>query len=153
MFERREDDIYTGFGELERFFNRAFADLFGGREHTLLAPAEGALEQAERKPFTDIQETEKEVIVTSELPGMEKDEIEIDVSEDEVEISAEKKYEEEKEVEEYVHRERSYRRFKSAFSLPAAVDPKRAKATYKNGVLEVTLPKTNPGKKKKVRVE
>ena len=156
---RKGDEIYNEFEELEALFNRILGNVMGGRRDLLLAPAETALEPAkmkrelQRAPFTDIQETEKEVIVTSELPGVEKDGIEIDVSEDRIEISAERKHEEEKEEEGYVHRERSYGSFKSAFSLPAAVDPGKAKATYKNGVLEVALPKTKPSKKAKIEVE
>jgi len=159
MFEKKGEDVYIGFGELERLFERMVGDLFGGRGHPLLGPAGGELEPTrwkrdlERRPFTDIQETEKEVIITSELPGMERDEIEIEVSGDRVEITADRKYEEEKEEEGYVRRERDYRSFRSSFELPAEVDAGKAKATYKNGVLEIALPKTKAGKKTRVKVE
>jgi HSP20 family protein len=104
-----------------------------------------------REPFTDLQETEKEVIITMEVPGVEKQDIKIDITEDRIEISAERKDESKEEGEGYLRRERRYGRFYKALTLPAAVDHSKVKATYKNGVLEILLPKIE--KKTKVRVE
>ncbi|NOZ58736.1 MAG: Hsp20/alpha crystallin family protein [Euryarchaeota archaeon] len=106
-----------------------------------------------RSPFCDVQETEKEVIVTAELPGVSKEDIKINATEREVEISAEVRREEEEKKEGYLRRERQFSRFYRCLSLPAEVDPSRAKATYKNGVLELRLPKVKAEKKTSIRVE
>ncbi|MFQ5815498.1 MAG: Hsp20/alpha crystallin family protein [Candidatus Hydrothermarchaeaceae archaeon] len=113
-----------------------------------LAPSEGALEPY-REPYSDIIEGDKEVVITMELPGAEKGDIEITTSDDSVEISAERRSETEKEIEEtgYLLKERSYSRFYRRIPLTVSVDSSRAKASYKNGVLEILIPKTSEPKR------
>ncbi len=106
-----------------------------------------------RKPFIDVIETEKEVIATADMPGLEKENIKINLTEDRLEISAETEHEEKKEEKGYVYRERSSGSFYRAISLPSPVDPDNSKATYKNGVLEIEMPKTEIKKKKPLKVE
>lgn len=94
-------------------------------------------------------ETGSEVVVIVELPGVGKGNIKIDINGGGIEISVEKGAE--KKVEKpglfrYESRYRSYRRY---FSLPQGIDPKAAKATYRNGVLEVRMPKTKKAKEPK----
>ena len=119
-----------------------------------IEPFEGAeIYEPFREPFTDVVETDKEVIVTAEIPGVEKSDIKINATEDRIEISAETKREAKEEKKGYMRRERSYEKFYRALTLPATVDAGKAKASYKNGVLEVALPKTEVTKKTTVKVE
>lgn len=84
----------------------------------------------EREPLTDVIEGAKEVAITMELPGVEKKDINVHMTDDELEIS--------------VDNER--RKYHKRVKLPAKVDPKTTKATYNNGILDVTVQKRTPGK-------
>lgn len=113
-----------------------------------------------REPMVDVFETDDEVIVTAELPGLDKDDIRLYVTGSRLEISAEKTREvtkpEKKEREgegSYVYRERSVSRFYRSITLPATVDPDKAKSSYKNGILEVRMPKTEVTKKTPLKIE
>lgn len=135
-------DPFEEMRRLEERMHRLFRE-FWGDSGRLLGRGEHALAPYERyrEPYADVQETDKEVIVTAEIPGVEKGDINLKVTDDGIEISAEKSS------------ERSYSRFYKALSLPAKVLAEKAKATYKNGVLEVKLPKAKPEKKIRIKVE
>ena len=108
-----------------------------------LAP--GALKDV-MKPLADVLETDEEVIVTMDLPGMEKGEIEITVADDVLEVKAEKK-------EDYYRKERSFTKCERSLKLPAAVKTDESKASLKDGVLEIRLPKVEVTARKKVKIE
>ena len=93
-------------------------------------------------PSTDITETDKSVDVSVELPGMTEKDIDISLSSDAMTIRGEKKVEHEEERKGVYMSERSYGSFYRTVPLPAGVDADKADATFKNGVLTVTLPKT-----------
>lgn len=92
-------------------------------------------------PYVDVIDREKDIIITADLPGVDKNDIRINVRENTLEISAEKKIARENEDEGYIRRERSHTRFYRAIRLPTQVDESRAGASFNNGVLEITLPK------------
>jgi HSP20 family protein len=139
-------DPFEELRNLERRMNRLFEELVGEYRPALLAPEV-------RQPFADIIDTGKEIKVTVELPGVDKENIQINATENMLEIKAEVKQEEEEKRGDYLRKERSYRMFQRSFSLPAEVDPSKARATYKNGVLEITLPKVKEEKKTNIKVE
>ncbi len=116
-------------------------------------PGEKTGEIEVKTPDVDIMETESELIVTSDIPGVSKDDIQIKVSEDSLEISSEVKREEKEEDKGYIRRERVYRKFYRKLSLPTPVDAEQAKASYKNGVLEIKLPKKEEKKSFKVEIQ
>ena len=94
-------------------------------------------------PSTDVTETDKSVNVSVELPGMTEKDIDISVSDNAITIRGEKKVEHEEERKGIYMSERHYGSFYRTVPLPAGVDPDKAEATFKNGVLTVTLPKTD----------
>ncbi len=94
-----------------------------------------------RKPLTDIKETNDTIIVTLEIPGIEKDDIEIETTDDELYIRAEKPAAPESEEESLYKSERSYGLFRRTIKLPCGVKREEAKASLHNGLLTVTLPK------------
>jgi HSP20 family protein len=98
-------------------------------------------------------ESDKEIITTAEMPGLEKQDIKINVTEDMLEISAETKQEEKKEEKGYIYRERRSGSYYRAISLPSTVDSDNSKATYENGVLEIKMPKTEVKKKTPLMIE
>ncbi len=92
----------------------------------------------------DVSETKDEVIVRADLPGFEKSEIKVKATEWDVTIEAEKKEETVEEGEKYYRKERRYGKVRRTVSLPAEVEPDKAKAKFENGVLEIRLPKKEP---------
>lgn len=112
-------------------------------------------EGMEPTPSVDIFEEGDDVVVKTELPGMEKDDVDVNLTENAITISGEKKKEEKVEKKDYYHFERSYGSFSRTFTLPAEVQTDKAKASFKKGVLEVRIPKTEEAKKKvkKVTIE
>jgi|SRR5512134_3196905 HSP20 family protein len=101
----------------------------------------------------DVSEDDKAFSVKADIPGVKKEDIQVDVDEDHVSVRAEaRKEKEEKKGEKVVYSERSYGMVSRSFSLPAAVDAKGAKAEYKDGVLSLTLPKKSNGSAKRVAI-
>ena len=105
-----------------------------------------------REPLTDIQETEKEIIARVDLPGIEKKDIDLKITENMLGIKAEKKQEAVEKKKGFFRQERSYAGYQRAFSLPARVIPEKSNAEFKNGVLKITMPKEKKKlKEKKVK--
>jgi HSP20 family protein len=101
----------------------------------------------------DVKEDEKSFSVKADIPGVKKDDINVDIDDDQVSIRAEAKQEkEEKKGEKVVYSERAYGMVSRSFSLPVAVDAAGAKAEYKDGVLSLTLPKKGNGSAKRLAI-
>ena len=148
-------DTWDDFRRFEEIMNRMFEE-FSGRPRRKLLPSgeRGDITQAEyREPYIDLMESDKEIIATAEMPGLEKQDIKINVTDDRLEISAETKQEEKKEEKGYVYRERRTGSYYRSVSLPSPVDPDSSKASYKNGVLEIRMPKTEIKKKKPLKID
>ena len=96
---------------------------------------------AVRKAFVDVEQTDEDVIITAELPGMKKEDVELNVTSDSVEIKAQIKEETKEEKEGFKAYSKRYAGFYQNVPLPASVKAEDAQATFKNGVLEVVLPK------------
>lgn len=136
------------FEEIERRFEDFFR-----RPFSLMGlpwwPGVGMPAAREVVPPVDIYEEQGDVVVKAELPGMKKEEIAIDLTEDGVSISGEKKKEEKVERKGYCRVERSYGSFARSYVLPAPVQTDKAKARFRDGVLEIRIPKTEEAKKKR----
>ncbi len=105
-------------------------------------------------PQLDMVETETEVKVSAELPGLDENDVEVSLSQGLLMISGEKREEREEKGENYYHTERSYGSFRRSVALPCEIKEDEVEATFKNGVLTVTLPKTTTGQPcKKVTVK
>jgi len=135
---------------IDEAFNRRFSGHPGFKFPELRLPWSDEL-----SPHVDIYEDEKEVIVKAELPGMKKADIDINISDDMITISGEKKAEEKVEKKNYFRMERSYGSFTRKLHLPAATISDKAKATFTEGVLEIRIPKTAEAQAKvrKIRVD
>lgn len=104
-------------------------------------------------PAVDVLEDKDNLVVRAELPGMQKDEIEISLHQGNLIISGERKSETRGAEAEASRAERYFGRFQRAFELPKPVDANRVTATYKDGILTVTLPKTEESKPKQITVK
>ena len=100
----------------------------------------------------DIVEQEDQLVLKAEIPGVDKDAIDIRVENGTFTLRGEKKQEKEVDSESAYRVERFYGAFSRSFVLPTTIDADRIKATYKDGVLEVTLPKAAEAKPRKIKV-
>jgi len=100
-----------------------------------------------RTPDVDIIDLGTEIHLVADLPGVKKEDIDINLTPDTIEISAESKAEIAREQQPYARRERGYMAYKRRVYLPAPVIPEKAKARFNNGVLEVTMPRKEPVEK------
>jgi HSP20 family protein len=126
---------FRSFASLRNNIDRWFDDLFEGRG-MMLGPMPG-----EWRPAVDINETDKEIVISASIPGVKKDELSVEVSEDMLTISGERHQESEHKTANTLRREQSYGSFYRAFKLPSNVKADQIQASYNNGILEVHLPK------------
>jgi HSP20 family protein len=103
-------------------------------------------------PAIDVFEKEDQFVVKAELPGMNEEDLDVSVAGDTLTIKGEKKMESEVKEKDYYRCERSYGSFMRSIPLPSSVDASKIKASYEEGVLQVTLPKAAEVKPKKVSV-
>jgi len=138
---------WTAVPTLQNRVNRLFDDMFPeireGVDTGLM----------EWRPMVDTYEKDDAIIVNAELPGVKKDDISIDVKNNILTISGERKDEEEVNEDNYFRKERFYGKFQRSFTLPENVDPDKVDAAYKDGVLEVKIPKTDEGSTKKIEIK
>ena len=141
---KREEE--NPFSELQQEMNRLFENFFKGFD---VAPFEGINDGfGKYNPSIDVKESEKEITVTAELPGMEEKDFELLMSDDSLTIKGEKREEKEEKGKDYYRMERRYGSFNRVIALPEGIDTKNVDAKFKNGVLKVTLPKTEEAAKK-----
>jgi len=104
-------------------------------------------------PAVDIYDSKDNIMVKADIPGMKKEEIDVSVQDDTLVIKGEKKQEKEVKEKDFVRTERFYGTFNRSIRLPAEVDSTKVSATYKNGVLEIILPKKEEAKQKQLKIE
>ena len=139
-------DVMTLQDRMNRLFDQALS-------RTRTDDEEG-LTTSTWSPAVDIFETPDSIVMKAELPGVRRENIDIQVRENTLTLKGERKFErEEVKDENYLRMERSYGTFQRAFSLPAVIQQDKIKAVFKDGVLEVTLPKAEEVKPKQVKVE
>lgn len=126
-----------------------FDSLFGG----FFRPMRRFEAPVSYAPPLDITERENEYVIHAEMPGVDKDAIDISLADGVLTITAESRREhEEKEGDRVIRQERRYGKFSRSVQLGTQVDEKNVKATYKDGVLELVLPKAEEVKPKKITV-
>ena len=115
-------------------------------------PTSGAPERV-WAPAADMYETKNEVVVTAELPGLTEKDVHVSITGDLLTIQGERRGEGEVEDASHYRRERWFGKFVRTFSLPVPVETSQIKATYRDGVLTVKLPKSEEIKSKEIKVE
>ena len=103
-------------------------------------------------PSVDIFETEGEIVVKAELPGMDRKDIQLNLENNVLSLRGERKFTKETKDENYHRIERSYGVFSRTFSIPATVDEEKIRADYKDGVLKIFLPKKEQAKPKQIKI-
>ncbi len=150
-WEPRRGEI-APFRSLREEIDRVFEDFVRGWPRPWSGTWPATLESVSA-PTVDLKETEKEFVLTAEVPGVTKDQLNIAIAEDSVTLQGERKEEKEKKEENYHYRESSYGSFQRVVPLPAAVVADKAKAKLKDGVLTLTLPKAEPSEKKQIKIK
>lgn len=150
-WEPRRGEV-APFRSLREEIDRVFDDFFRGWPRPWSGGWPSALESV-TAPTIDLKETEKEFVVSAEVPGVTKDQLNISIAEDSVTLQGERKAEKEKKEENYHYKESSYGSFQRVIPLPAAVVADKAKAKLKDGVLTLILPKAEPSPKKQIKIK
>jgi HSP20 family protein len=138
--------------EIDRVFESAFSG-FGfpstgfGRELTPMAQRDWL------KPTLDVGASDKEYTISVELPGVDEKEIQLELSNNTLKIKGEKKQEKEEKEKNYYRMERSYGSFQRVLSLPEDADQEKINATYKNGIMEIAIPRKASQKTETKKIE
>ena len=130
-------------GRLNRFFDDPFLRLSRLADDS---------EMGMWNPVVDLYEKDDHYMIKAELPGVDKNDIKIDLKDRRLTLSGERSYDNEVKEENYYRRERTYGKFQRAFTLPEDVDSEEIKAEYKDGVLQIEVPKPEEKKARQVTV-
>jgi len=144
-----EEELQTAdypFLTFQQEMNRLFDEFFKGTGLDTLGVFEG---WDLLRPPVDVTETDKEIQVTVELPGLDEKDIHVSLVRDVLTISGEKKQEKEERQGDYYRAERSYGSFRRSIQLPSQVQADKVDAVFRKGVLTVILPKTEAAQKRK----
>ena len=131
--------------EMNRLFDRFF-----GRE---LWDDDERMNQMNWVPVVDIKEDKDEFVVSAELPGMKKEDVHITFNNGNLAIEGERKKEQEEKDANYHRVERSYGKFYRSFQLPSGIQANKILADFKDGILKITLPKSEEVKPKEIEVK
>jgi len=137
-------DPFRDLSVLQERMNRLFEDAGRGRGDEAAATT--------WSPAVDIYETDTEIMVKAELPGIERKDITLNLDNNVLTLKGERKFEKETRQENYHRIERSYGGFSRAFSIPATVDEENIRAEYKDGILTIALPKKEQVKPKQIKI-
>jgi len=140
-------DIWEPFASLRRDMERMFEDF--SRDFGWGPPAAAGMAAA---PRIDVSETETELKIEAEMPGVDEKDVEVVLSDGRLTIKGEKKQEKKEEKKDYHLVERSYGSFARSIGLPFEADPGQVKATFAKGVLTVTVPKPPQVKAKEKKI-
>jgi HSP20 family protein len=133
------------FGSLYRDIDRLFDEF-------ARSPLAGQA-QVNLVPSIDVSETDNEIVISAEMPGLERGDVEISIEDDVLTIRGEKKVEQEKDDKNYHVSERVYGVFYRALQLPPGVDTSKIQASMSNGILKVTIPKPAKAQPQKIEVQ
>ncbi len=137
---------FTELSSLRREMDRLWENFFGERPFARIWEREWA-------PSLDMSETKDNYVVKAEVPGIDAKDIDISLTGDVLTIKGEKKQEKEEKEEDYHLIERGYGSFSRSVRLPVEVESSKIKASYKNGILSITLPKSEKVKAKEVKIK
>lgn len=138
------------FYSLQRQMNSLFDDFFSGFDVAPRGFMAGGL--GGFMPSVDVKESDKEFSIRAELPGVDEKDIDVTVTNDSVTIKGEKKEEKEDKGKNYYYMERSYGSFNRVIPLATEAEAGKAEASFKNGVLNITIPKSATAKTKGTKV-
>ena len=140
-----ENDPFGDLLDIQKEMNRLF-------DTSLVRGSEIGLSH-KWSPSVDISDEKDKIIVKADLPGVKQDNLNVDIEDGVLTIKGERKEETEKKEKNYYQSECFHGNFVRSFTLPSTVDAAKTKAAYKDGVLEIVLPKKEEAKTKSIKVE
>jgi HSP20 family protein len=132
---------------------KRLSTIFGRPLTSSNSESKEAISVTQWSPLVDITEDDKEYLVKAEIPEIKKEDIKINVHDDVLTLSGERKYEKEEKGKKYHRVERAYGSFLRSFTLPEDADGSKISAEYKDGMLKLHLPKSEQAKKKAIEVK
>lgn len=148
LITRRErSPFFDLFTEIDRVFDRPF-----DRNYSEMTALPASMEDAWFKPLSELQEMDSSYRLAVELPGVKKEDIKVELKDRVLKIWGEKRYESKKETKGACYTERSFGRFERYFTLPEAGEDAKIEANYRDGILEVNIPKKEATKAKAIQV-
>ncbi len=142
---------WNPFRELDEVQNR-FSTIFGGFPNRLFGNGK-SLKMTDWSPQVDITEDDKEYLIKADLPETKKEDVKVTMENGILSISGERKTEKEEKKKKYHRIERSFGSFERTFTLPEDTDPGKIMADFRDGVLQIHLPKTAVAKPKPIEVK
>jgi HSP20 family protein len=139
-------DPVRNLGDIQGEVNRLFDSFFG-------RPATVATGERMWAPLSDMYETKDDLFVTFELPGVREKDVNVSITGDVLTVKGERKLDRDLNDEGYYRLERVYGKFERALPLPMPVQADKVKATYRDGVLEIRLPKVEAVKPKEIKID
>jgi len=136
-------DLVTAQRDFDRLFREAFPPFSGETELSTRAWA----------PPVDIYETENDIVLKAELPGVDPKDVEVRIEDNTLYLKGERKFEKEVKEQNYHRVERSYGSFARSFSLPNSISADKVKAEFKDGLLTLTMPKREEAKPKTIKID
>lgn len=136
------------FGDLFAFRNRIdkwMEEEFGKTQERGFAPGSWF-------PSADIRETDKDIVISAEIPGIDEKDVELEIENRDLILRGKREFEKETKKEDYSRIERSYGSFSRSFALPASADLDKITAVHEKGVLKITIPKAPELKPKKIQI-
>jgi HSP20 family protein len=141
-------DPFREMSSLQERMNRLMTDF-----RTRTPWTEEEMAQGSWVPAVDIYETKEAIVLNVELPGVTKDEISLEVKDSTLTLKGEKKLEKDVKEENYHRMERTYGSFMRSFTLPSTVQQEKVKARFKDGILEISIPKAEEARPKQIKVD
>jgi HSP20 family protein len=146
--EKDQSNYMTAFRNLENKIENMFQSLWNDSDEVdFTFPV-----SLKNMPKMDVIDRDKEVFVKAELPGIEKDDLDISISNDRLVIKGMTSHEEKEEDGDYIKQEISKSEVYRSVQLPSEVDDSKAKTSFKNGVLELTIPKTKSAHRRRIEI-
>ena len=136
-------DVLSLRHQMDHFFDDAFGSVVRGDRR---------LSMWNRYPKVDIYDNDESLVITAELPGIDKKDIDIDVKGGVLTLKGERSFDREVKEEKYYCRERTFGKFERVFRIPVDVDPEKISADYKDGILRIDIPKPEEQKPKQIAV-
>ncbi len=149
----RESEIWMDFDRAFERFRRDFERTLWPHEHSLMQGMPSMLDIETSIPYIDLEDKGDHFVLSAEAPGFKKDEIDINICGNSVEISGCKESKTDEKSKSYVRKERMSESFYRTLSLPEEIKYEEVSADLKDGVLEIIMPKKNPIQRKKVRIK
>jgi HSP20 family protein len=137
---------FRDLSDIQHEVNRLFDGFFG-------RPAQVANRERVWAPVVDMYETKDELVVTAELPGMDEKDIHLSITGDMLNLRGERHWNQEVKQDSYYRGERWFGKFERSLPLPIPVQADKVKATYRDGVLTVKLPKVEEIKAKEIKID